>query len=283
MMSQTFGNTSDRMLVALVGALALHAALIFGVGFSLPKPARHFSPLIDIELIQNDHSKRPEKADYLAPNDSEGGVPEQRETKPEPIPAAAKRPAVSPRHKPRPKVGRRPKRQEHKRILTQDSASEQVENQVPEFKPQPRLDPRLLARQIADLGVMPRKNLRFSHERVTHIHRIRAHKYVAAAYERAWQEKVERIGNLNYPDEARRKGLKGRLLISVYVAKDGTVRKIKLHRSSGYRVLDDAAVRIVRLAAPFAAFPKELAAQTDVLVITRTWNFYNDAGLAMGR
>ncbi len=278
---QTFGNTSDRMFVALLVALALHAVLIFSVGFSLPKPVKRFSPPIDIELLQAGESKRPDKADYLSTTNSEGSGPKRHETEPAPLPEAEKKPLVPP--KPRPRRDNRTKRQEHKRILTQNRADEQVEKQVTETRVEPRLDPRLLAQQIADLGVMPRKRLRFSQERVTHIHRISAHKYVAAAYERAWQEKVERIGNLNYPDEARRKGLKGRLLISVYVAKDGTVRKIKFHRSSGYRVLDDAAVRIVRLAAPFAPFPKELAAQTDVLVITRTWTFYNDAGLAMGR
>ncbi len=281
-MMQTLGNTSDRLLVAVLVALALHAALIFSVGFSLPKPVKRLSRPLDIELIENHDSKRPENADYLAPTDSEGSGPQIKQMKPEPLPVAAKRPPVP--VQPRPRMKQRPNQRNQKQVLAQANARKHVEKRVEEIvRAEPQLDPRLLARQIADLGVMPKKRLRFSHERVTPVHQISAHKYIAAAYERAWQEKVERIGNLNYPDEARRKGLKGRLLISVYVAKDGRVRKIKLHRSSGYRVLDDAAVRIVKLAAPFAAFPKELAAQTDVLVITRTWTFYNEAGLAMDR
>jgi len=282
MISSTFGNTSDRMLIAVLVALVIHAAVIFGVRFNLPESPLKMSRRLDIELVQKATEKRPDKADYLAPVDSKGGGPKQQEARPEPrlrgamVPPLPARPQVV-----RKKLSQRPKQ---KRWMTQKRADARVNaTQKEDEKPLPRLDTRLLARQIADLGVKPKRRLRFSQERVTPIHEISAHKYVAAAYERAWQEKVERIGNLNYPDEARRKGLSGRLLISVYVAKDGTVRKIKLHRSSGYKVLDDAALRIVRLASPFAAFPKELASQTDVLVITRTWTFYNESGLAMGR
>jgi len=282
MMPQTLGNTSDRMLVAVLVALVLHAALIFGVGFTLPKTSKHYSRTLDIELVQSLNGKRSEKADYMAPADSEGSGPRQEETKPEPLPMGAMQPLALP--VPQPRKQRHSSDRAQKRLLIQAHARESVEKQLSETpKAEPELDLRVLASQIADLGASPKRKLRFSQERVTPIHQISAHKYVAAAYERAWQKKVERIGNLNYPDEARRKGLSGRLLMSVYVARDGTVRKIKVHHSSGYHVLDDAAVRIVRLAAPFAAFPKELAAQTDVLVITRTWTFYNESGLAMGR
>ena len=48
---------------------------------------------------------------------------------------------------------------------------------------------------------------------------------------------------------------------------------IRLTRSSGHALLDDAAIRIVRLAAPYAPFPKEIREETDILEITRTWQF----------
>ena len=111
---------------------------------------------------------------------------------------------------------------------------------------------------------------------MVYVNSVNAHKYKAAAYERTWQDKVERIGNLNYPDEARRKNLSGGLLLSVGIKPDGSIHSIQVRRSSGESVLDDAAVRIVRLSAPFSPFPEELKQEADVLVITRTWKFSND-------
>ena len=101
--------------------------------------------------------------------------------------------------------------------------------------------------------------------------RTKEHKY--AAYMEAWRQKVERVGNLNYPDEARRANLSGNLLLDVALRPDGTVHEIILRRSSGERVLDDAAIRIVNLAAPFARFPKSIAEETDILHVERTWQF----------
>ena len=94
-----------------------------------------------------------------------------------------------------------------------------------------------------------------------------------AAYMESWRTKVERIGNLNYPDEARRKRLSGALLMVVAIRSDGSVKEISLRRSSGHKVLDDAARRIVLLAAPFARFPKSISKETDILYIQRTWRF----------
>lgn len=101
--------------------------------------------------------------------------------------------------------------------------------------------------------------------------RTREHKY--AAYMEAWRQKVERVGNLNYPDEARRANLSGNLLLDVALRPDGSVHEVILRRSSGQKVLDDAAIRIVNLAAPFARFPKAIAEETDILHVERTWQF----------
>ena len=101
--------------------------------------------------------------------------------------------------------------------------------------------------------------------------RTREHAY--AAYMEAWREKVERIGNLNYPQEARRLGLSGSLSLDVALNADGTVADILLRRSSGENVLDEAAVRIVELAAPFDEFPPSIRAEIDILHIERTWQF----------
>lgn len=102
---------------------------------------------------------------------------------------------------------------------------------------------------------------------------VRTREYKYASYMEAWRAKVERVGNLNYPDEARRKRLSGSLLLEVALNPDGSINAIELRRSSGHRVLDEAAVRIVKLAAPFAPFPKNILQETDILHIERTWRF----------
>ena len=101
----------------------------------------------------------------------------------------------------------------------------------------------------------------------------REHKF--AAYMDAWRRKVEQVGNLNYPDEAQRHGLTGDLLLDVAIKPDGTVEDITLRRSSGERVLDDAAIRIVEIAAPFSEFPENIAEDVDILHIERTWIFHS--------
>ena len=94
-----------------------------------------------------------------------------------------------------------------------------------------------------------------------------------------WQKKVERTGNLNYPEIARKKHFTGTLKMSVGINHDGSIYSIRISKSSGYRALDDAAKRIVRISAPFAPLPKELRKELDVLVITRVWQFSDESGM----
>ena len=95
--------------------------------------------------------------------------------------------------------------------------------------------------------------------------------YAYAAYMSAWVARVERIGNLNYPDDARRQQLHGDLVLTVPLKKDGTIKSIDVIQGSRHTILDDAAIRIVKLAAPFPPIPAEEG--VDELYITRTWQF----------
>ncbi|MDT8311368.1 MAG: TonB family protein [Methylophaga sp.] len=106
--------------------------------------------------------------------------------------------------------------------------------------------------------------------------------FAAAAYMRAWEMKVERIGNMNYPQEARDKGINGSLMLSVDIRPDGSVPAdgIVVSRSSGHKVLDDAAVKIVRLGAPYANIPDDVLKDNDMLTIIRTWKFESQRGLS---
>ncbi|MEY2701342.1 MAG: hypothetical protein RIQ52_2097 [Pseudomonadota bacterium] len=131
-----------------------------------------------------------------------------------------------------------------------------------------------LGAQIAEIGqhyaVRPSSQ---PGQRMVHVRAIRRHRFQADAYERAWQQKVERIGMSNYPEQARRQHLTGSLLVSVAISPDGSLYSAQVKRSSGHPQLDAAALNIVHLAAPFAPLPVELREETDFLVITRTWKF----------
>jgi periplasmic protein TonB len=110
------------------------------------------------------------------------------------------------------------------------------------------------------------------------------HKYISAetkehayaAYMEAWRAKVEKVGNMNYPHRAREKGLSGSLLLDVAINSDGSVKEIKIRRSSGHDLLDAGAVKIVKLAAPFSPFPDHIKNEVDILHVTRNWKFVND-------
>lgn len=106
--------------------------------------------------------------------------------------------------------------------------------------------------------------------------------YAAAAYMQAWERKVERIGNLNYPNEARQKGINGTLMVSVDIRPDGSVPEdgIVISHSSGHKVLDDAAIKIVRMGAPYAPVPENVLQDSEMLTVIRTWKFESDRGMS---
>jgi periplasmic protein TonB len=100
-----------------------------------------------------------------------------------------------------------------------------------------------------------------------------AREYRFARYVEDWRMKVERVGNLNYPEAARQKKLYGSLILTVFIRADGSVEKVEVNRKSGQRILDAAAVKIVEMAGPYAPFSDDIRRDTDILSITRTWTF----------
>ena len=107
----------------------------------------------------------------------------------------------------------------------------------------------------------------------------RAEEYRFARYVEDWRLKIERVGNTNYPEAARQQKLYGSLVLTVSIRADGTLDAVELSRSSGSRILDAAAIKIVEMSAPFAAFPSDVRRDTDILSITRTWSFTKADGL----
>lgn len=108
----------------------------------------------------------------------------------------------------------------------------------------------------------------------------RTTEYRFAMYVESWRQKVEKIGNLNYPEEAKEKKIYGRLRLTVSIMADGSIENVEISQSSGFKVLDNAARRIVEMAAPYSPFPEDIRKDTDIISITRTWTFTKEDNLA---
>ncbi|HKK13959.1 MAG TPA: TonB family protein [Gammaproteobacteria bacterium] len=276
--TQASARPADRLTVTLFLAAALHALLILGVSFSphLPDTSRSQLPVLDVTVVTHPRSKAPKDADYLANADQDGTGNVHHKVRPQPRQTA---------HTPPPAKARtRPDRQPQ--VVTTQHSQRQAPAK-PRTKPAPPAAKpsagQLISKSMALVQMDQQANQPLKayskQERQTYISaRTRQYKY--AAYMSAWVHKVERVGNLNYPEAARRKGLSGRLLLDVALNSDGSIRNITIRRSSGHKLLDDAAKRIVRLAGPFAPFPASIRKDTDVLHITRTWEFLNSNQLS---
>lgn len=161
--------------------------------------------------------------------------------------------------------------------LIEDELNEAVDTPPEKAATRPNLSKSLISRSLeiarleAELSAM-----QTSYNQKTRVRRISSGAKMTseeALYLKQWEQKVERIGNLNYPEEARKKNLGGRLRLMVVIAADGRILEAQLLTSSGHSLLDDAAVRILNLAAPFAPLPQSIKAEADVLEIIRTWQF----------
>lgn len=285
-------SPADRLGMTLFLAAVVHAVVILGVSFTseLTRPPQIKSPPVEIRLVHQRSESAPEEAQYLAQASLEGGGDLDRDQSP-------RSPAFVPLDPQQPGMDREARtpaspeqvrpRQDTKPLTRDESDRKTLETEiVPETQRQPLTAEQLIARgmEIASLSAEIDQSMQEYAQRGKHRHIISAQamEYRDAAYLDAWRAKIERIGNLNYPEEAKRRNISGRLLLDVAINADGTLNNVALLRSSGSKVLDDAAMRIVRLAAPFAEFSPEMRADTDVLHITRTWEFL-DSQLSANR
>jgi len=276
-------DSSDPLGVALLGALAFHALLILGLGFDIHRGLpRSPERTIDITMVPLREAPKPtEEPQFLAQSNQEGGGDEIIDETPTSLPS-------QPTSEPQPQVvmeaqrsgSQAPSAQTEQSLLTSEQAVQQTQsprtNTPVQARPQPSMA-QLLASAQQEIDQLTeqidlRNQVASSRNRRKAVN-ASTQEYKYAAYLQDWRTKVERIGNLNYPDEAKRQKLHGNLLLQVTVRSDGSVADIRLVKSSGHKVLDDAAIRIVRLAAPFSPFPPEISKEVDILDITRTWQF----------
>lgn len=274
-------TSADRLGMTLALSLIAHAIVVLGVTFTadLPEDLTSLAKL-DVILVQRRSTEAPETADFLAQANQVGGGNSEEVQRPQ-SPVSGPLPLEDIGIAPMVIEATTPAPQEPTptEILTQAESNRiaRIEPMRPdvEEKPLPTalelIERRLeMARLEAEIG---RRTDAYAKRPRRKFISANTKEYQFASYMQAWVAKVERVGNLNYPDEARREKLHGNLVMTVAVARDGSIQDVKIVQPSGHRVLDDAAVRIVKLAAPYADFPPEITAEVDVLHITRTWQF----------
>lgn len=268
----------ERLVIAAALSIGFHAFAMFGITGALPDMrnlAKRLEPL-EVTLVNSKSKSRPTNATAYAQNNLDGGG-----NVAEDIHASTPFPVLSDdnRFTPEQNTQRTKALEEQvKRLLTQTKSNYQVERKKEiTHQLEQQLDGQdlvQLALEIARLEAEINKSITL-YERMPKRKFIgaRAQEYRYAQYVEDWRSKVERIGNLNYPEALRREKIFGKVRLTINIHSNGTIEKVEIDQTSGNRKLDAAAVRIAKLAAPYAPFPPDIRKEIDILSITRTWTF----------
>ncbi|HEV7929126.1 MAG TPA: TonB family protein [Nitrosospira sp.] len=282
-------RTSSRLNVAIFLSLILHAAVLFSINFQFPssKNERSAFPL-EVVLVNSKVISRPDQVDPLARANLDRGRNIDRSRAKTPYPLSSE-----PKHRADEESAMQKPEQLEPEAQPLMAALNSDERPYPSdpFAAQPEQNHNILdATDLVQRGLeIARVEAQASYDYGTHkkppkrkFIGTRTQDYRFARYVEDWRLKVERIGNLNYPEAAKREKLYGNLQITVGIKSDGSLESIEINRPSSKKVLDEAAVRIVKLAGQngFAPFPPDISADVDVLHITRTWVFTRSDELA---
>ncbi|HEX7025798.1 MAG TPA: energy transducer TonB [Gammaproteobacteria bacterium] len=274
-------TAGDRLGLTLFLAASMHAVLILGIAFHPEDPAElRAPPSLEVILVQKRNETAPEKADYLAQVAQTGGGESDLRVRPS-NPFSSTEFSETTGLAPQPIKGGNPKiddelkqpvltklHSDHQTLLLEQKLKSETRRQSDQ-----NVDFDLeIAQLTAELSQAREAYAKRPRKMVLTANTL---EYLPASYMVEWVEKVERLGNLNYPGQALRDKLEGSLMLEVELKWDGSVVEINVLRSSGYRLLDDAAKQIVKLASPFAPFSPELRQSTDHVEIVRTWQFRN--------
>ncbi|MBU0654363.1 MAG: TonB family protein [Gammaproteobacteria bacterium] len=264
-------------------ALVLHLLLMFGVGFAPGMDSRaKLSPVLDITLVQTHSEEAPEQVDFIAQANQQASGSSDEKNRPQ-SPLSALQPQLTDGESPIQSEASAPdaplklnpqilttKGETFKRV---DKSPEQPEEELPVVAEERADATEEIARLLAE---MDEEEARYARRpRIHFIDAVSAKSAVEAEYIDSWVKKIERVGNINFPDEAIRRNLSGKLILNVTLDHGGRVVDAQISVSSGYDVLDKAALRIVKLAGPYPALPEEIRRKWDQLNITRTWIFHS--------
>jgi periplasmic protein TonB len=276
-------EAGDRLSFTLFLALALHALLILGVSFKMPQPSMG-SQTMEVTLATHKAQNAPDKADFIAQQNQEASGTEDeakqltterqaefadaqvRDVNPLPEVTAAR----LDQKKNQQIITTTGKSRFSTRLLNNPEALEEKDKREGLLE-----DQSTISTEIASLQAKLDKQRQeyAKRPRIRTLTSVSAKESFDAQYLNEWGEKIEFVGNRNYPQEALKKHITGRLRLSVVINPDGSIFQIDILQSSGHRILDDSARQIVRLAAPFSKFPPEIKLQSDRLQIIRTWKF----------
>jgi protein TonB len=270
-------GSADRLGVTLLFSIVAHAVIALGITFEFEKAPPRL-PSLDVILVQSANSDKPEKADFIAQANNSGGGDSDKAHRPsQPLSSPLPKPLQGVSPIPLEDAAPRPNPPTATEVLTQRRSTHTVDTQrqTPDSDQPAQLERDTEQRKLE----MARLAQEIEREAEQYAKRPKrkyisanTREYEFAAYMRAWVARIERIGNLNYPDEARRQQLHGQLVLTVGLDRQGRIKSIDVIQSSGHKVLDDAAMRITRLAEPFPALP-ETSEKVDELYISRTWQF----------
>ncbi|MDZ7825397.1 MAG: energy transducer TonB [Gammaproteobacteria bacterium] len=272
-------SAADRFSFALFLTAALHVAVILGIGFTLPDPPEAMRSM-EVTLARFRSETPEEQADFLAQADQQGsGTLEEARERTTDRDAPADDEQVHEADTPAPPPGAR--QPEPAPELSREDGGEAAPQ---ESRPSPALPDRSFDSAVALQQAMDQASLdaRRSSQVQVNARGERVRRITSASTPNRgggrlaasrWRREVETIGDMNYPAEARARNLEGDLRVLVEINSEGSLLDVRILESSGSEVLDRAALRIVRLAAPFLPFPEELRRETDVLHIVRTWQF----------
>jgi protein TonB len=268
------------MALALLASAAVHG-MVLSTQFVQVNPRLFEDPNLPMEvvLVNAKSAESPLSPDALAQVSLAGGgnTDEERRLK-SPLPASRKSQTGSEEAALQARVAQL--EQQAKALLTQLQPKGQVQNPPPAAPPapeQPVIDSTQLNQQAREMAQL---QARISQQWDDYQKRPKrafvganVKEYSFARYVEDWVTKVERVGNVNYPEAARRQGIYGSLKLTVSIYSDGRIEDVEVDRSSGSKILDTAAIKIVELAAPYAPFPEDMRKKADILSITRTWTF----------
>lgn len=280
-------SASDRLGFSLFFATILHAMLILGVGFGVhfsrnPNPAS----MIEVTMVLTKTHQAPLDATHIASeNQLASGSRDLTNQPSAPFIGTSllETKGIAPVQMSPNETPASENNIQQERVLTQDTANSivNVEESLQEQEQSQQLKQEVHAAQELELAKLVAEVTQEQQDyakrpRINYIDTLSAKTATEASYVREWVEKVERIGNLNYPDEVRRKRLTGALILSVLINHDGEVMRMEIRSSAGKSILDEAAKKIVRIASPFKPFPQEMRDNYDQLMVTRTWLFGKD-------
>lgn len=276
-------GSGDRLSFTIVAAVAFHALLIFGFKFGIGE-SDSVAPTLNITLATHKSAQAPEKADFLAQNNqqasgSEDEVKELTTNEFSPITDV-----VINEITPDPMLKAELQQSAQAAVITSENDFARPSSVIDLTT----LDEKDNEEEVGEEEIAIERNEKFSslqakldklrqdmarEPRVTRHTSVSAKASEEAEYYNRWSDKIIRVGNKNFPEEALKNNIFGSLRLSVRIRANGTISEVELLKSSGHKILDDAAIRIVRLSSPFDAFPPEIRSKTDIFEIIRTWEF----------